>query len=411
MKLLMVSDVYPPRISGLGRHVQLLSEELTKRKHKVIVFTIGYPGLPKCEEKAGVRIYRLPGFFQKIPFLYKDAKSKKPPPVQDWLISRELKRIVKEEKPNVVHAHGWILYSILPVKKNFEIPLVATLHDYGLICPKNSLFRQDTICDEPLTTKCLSCGREQYGVVKSLAAYVGVKASKGSLARVGKFIAVSSFVRQVHLKHLALRDDDIVVIHNFYAPREGGEVRTTEGLPEDFILFVGVLVPTKGVDILIKAYQKLNNTKTKLVLIGAKHLAYHYEGTENILVIENASQEVVINAYQRCRFAVFPSIWPDPCPTVAFEAMSHKKAIIASKIGGFTDIVADGKMGILVPPNDAEALSQAMRYLLENSEVAEKMGRKGYERWRQNFTPEVVVPQIEKLYQSLVVEGTPVNGT
>ena len=83
---------------------------------------------------------------------------------------------------------------------------------------------------------------------------------------------------------------------------------------------------------------------------------------------------------------------------MTLEAMSHKKAVIASRIGGLTDIVADGETGILVPPNNSEALANAMNYLLENPEVADRMGQKGYERWRQFFTPEVVVPKIEQIY-------------
>jgi len=50
----------------------------------------------------------------------------------------------------------------------------------------------------------------------------------------------------------------------------------------------------------------------------------------------------------------------------------------------------------------AQALSQAINYLLENPKVAEKMGQNGYERWKQNFTTEAVVPKIEELYESLV---------
>ena len=119
-------------------------------------------------------------------------------------------------------------------------------------------------------------------------------------------------------------------------------------------------------------------------------------------MIEDAPRDVLLEAYLRCRFVVVPSVFSDPCPTVAFEIMSYNKAAIASKIGGLTDIVADGETGILVPPNNPGALHTAIVYLLENPEIIEEMGRKGYERWRQNFTPEAVAPRIEALSQSLV---------
>jgi len=132
-----------------------------------------------------------------------------------------------------------------------------------------------------------------------------------------------------------------------------------------------------------------------------RHAAYHVKNIEHITIIENAPGSLVMEAYQKCRFAVFPSIWSEPCPTVAFEAMSHKNAVIATSTGGFTDIVVDGETGILVPPSDAKALATAITYLLENPEIAQKMGEKGYQRWLDKFTPDAVVPRIEEVYQSL----------
>jgi glycosyltransferase involved in cell wall biosynthesis len=109
-----------------------------------------------------------------------------------------------------------------------------------------------------------------------------------------------------------------------------------------------------------------------------------------------------MQAFRNCRFAVFPSILPEAFGSVVLEAMSCKKALIVSGTGGFPDIVVDGETGILVPPDDVCSLSKAIRYLLENPDVATKMGQRGYERWKELFTPEVVLPQIESLYKSLL---------
>ncbi len=401
MKILMVSDTYPPITGGLGRHVQLLSRELIKKGHEVVVFTVCYPDLPEYEEKAGVKSYRSQGFFQRSPFLYKDVNNKKPAPICDWLISKKLKQVIKDEKPDIVHAHGWIIYSVLPLKKELEIPLAATLHDYGLICPKTTLLRENTICNEPFTSKCLNCGKSQYGVVKSLATYLGIKMNKVKLNKVDKFIAGSTFAKNVYSQYSELNNKDIAIIPNFYTIEPGYENQVNERLPKDFILFVGALMPDKGVDILIKAYLK-QKTETKLVLIGARHPEYDYKKTENIWIIENASRELLMDAYQRCQFAVFPSMLFETCSMVALEAMSHKKAIIVSDRGGFPDIVEDQVTGILVLPHNLTALSDALTYLFANPNTANAMGYKGYDRWWHNFSPEVIVPKIESLYKSLM---------
>jgi len=401
MKILMVSDTYPPNNGGLGICVQLLSKELTNRGHKITVVTTGYPGLPEDDEQSGIRIYRTSTILQNLPFLYKDTINRRPPPINDLMLSRKIEQIVRKDKPDVIHSHGWITYSVLSLKEKLRVPLVSTLHDYGFICPKSTFLKGNTICDCPYTRSCINCGKNQYGLGKSVAAYLGVKTNKVKLEKVDKFIAGTAFVKKIHSQYSGLDNKDIAIIPNFYAIELGYENQVTEGLPKAFILFVGTLMAEKGIDILIKAYLK-QKTETKLVLIGARHPEYDYKKTENIWIIENASRELLMDAYQRCQFTVFPSILLEVGSIVALEAMSHKKAIIATDIGGFPDIVEDQETGILVSPHNVTALSDALKYLLANPNTANTMGHKGYDRWRHNFSPEVIVPKIENLYKSLI---------
>lgn len=396
----MLSDSYPPFSGGIERHVQLLSRELSERGHPVAVCTIRRRDLPRYEEEGGVKIYRLDGLFQKIPLLYRDPARKWHPPARDWLISKRLAQIIERESPDIIHTHGWILYSVLPLKKKFKIPLVHTLHDYRLFCPKMLLMKKNAICDEPLTRDCIPCMRHPYGLLRALSAYYGVKVNRNRLKSVDKFIAVSSFVKEAHEEHLGISDKESITIPNFYNPDTDKGEEKAENLPDDFILFVGWLMPHKGIDVLIEAYHKLN-TKTKLLVIGIEQPDYRYQSTENMLVVKNAPHPVVMRAMSRCRFAVFPSTCPETCPTVAFEAMSQKKAVIASDIGGLKDIVADGETGIIVPPNDSDKLAEAICYLLQRPEMASEMGGRGYKRFTNNYTPGVIVPRIIDVYESL----------
>ena len=125
MKIMMLSDLYPPFQGGIEAHVESLSNQLSKRGHEVFVCTIGRLDLPDYEVKNGVKIYRLEGLFQRIPFLFKDPARKWHPPARDWLISKRLAQIIEKERPDIIHAHGWMVYSIIPLKKRFKIPLEA----------------------------------------------------------------------------------------------------------------------------------------------------------------------------------------------------------------------------------------------------------------------------------------------
>jgi glycosyltransferase involved in cell wall biosynthesis len=396
----MLADLYAPIIGGGERHIQSLSRHLAQNGHKVTICTMSIPGSPRYEEDCDIKIYRLVGAYQKIPCLFKDPARKWHPPVSDPVVRRQIRQIISREKPDIIHAHGRIVYSVLGLKNKLDIPLVVTLHTYWAVCPTTNLMYGNTICSNPLNVRCVFCGRQFYGLTKSFFAYVGTRINKHELESVDKFIAVSSFVKNVHAKCLGVAERNIEVIPNFYAHDNITDTGGYDDLPQKFVLFVGSLIPNKGVGLLVEAYQKIR-AQTKLVLIGASHPSYRYQGTDDILVKENAPYNLVLEAYQKCHFAAFPSIWPEPFGIVVLEAMSQKKAVIATNIGGFTDSIVDGKTGILVPPNDVGALATAISYLLENPNVVEEMGQAGYKRWKENFTPEVVVPKIEELYHSI----------
>jgi glycosyltransferase involved in cell wall biosynthesis len=401
MKILMLSDLYPPFLGGIETHTQSLSKGLSQRGHEVIVCTTGWRDLPRYEEENSVRIYRLEGLFQRIPFLFKDPARRWHPPALDWLISKRLAQIIERNRPDIIHAHGWIVYSVLPLKKDFKIPLVYTIHDYRLFCPKMLLVKGDAICDHPSIRTCIPCIHHDYGLLRALSAYCGVRVNRTKLRYVDTFIAVSAFVKEAYEEHLGMSDKEIVTIPNFCDPGVNSKQKKVKDFPDDFILFVGWLMPHKGVDVLIKAYQELN-TKTKLLIIGIEHPDYCYQSTENIRLIKNAPHHEVMEAMSKCRFAIFPSICPDCSPIVAREAMSQRKTIIASNIGGLKETVVDGGTGILVPPNNVDKLADAISYLLEKPEVASIMGENGYRRFMENYTPSVVIPRIMDVYESLI---------
>jgi glycosyltransferase involved in cell wall biosynthesis len=108
-----------------------------------------------------------------------------------------------------------------------------------------------------------------------------------------------------------------------------------------------------------------------------------------------------MQAWCRSLIALAPSIWPEPFGIVVLEAMSAGRPVIATRMGGLTDIVVDGQTGLLVPPHDPAALEQAMRMLLENPELRQQMGRAGKIRLKQ-FSASQVVPRIEATYRRLL---------
>lgn len=402
MKILMVSEFFPPVMGGLERHVAELSKALAGKGHKVKVLTLGWKGQQPYEKRDGLEIFRIPGIFQRFGFLYGNKNRRFHPPIPDPILVKKISRFIEGFRPDAIHCHGWIIYSVLQTKKIFNVPLTVTLHDYGLICPMRTLLRGNTICQKPFTTNCVSCAKESLGIYKSRATYWAIKINRRKLKSVDKFIAVSSFVKDAYQKHLGIDDNKICVIPNFHSSVVKEERSTADiELPVNFILLVGTFSFSKGVDVLVNAYKKIKKD-VKLVLIGLKQQNFNIQPNENIVILENQPHHVVMEAWRRCRFGVIPSIWPEPCPTVALEAMACGKAVIASDIGGLKDIVINKKTGILVKPGDEDELTRAMVALINNNTLANQMGEKGFQQLQDNFIIESVLEKIELAYSKVL---------
>jgi len=400
----MLTDLCKPTIGGVEQHVFSLSKKLVENGHQVIIGTVKQKGMKHLETYDEVYIYRLDSLFQKVPFMYTEPAKKYHPPFQDVLLARELKVLVKNFQPDIIHCHGWIIFSYLPLKSKFDTPLISTLHHYGFICPKQDMFfKNKDICKHPLGLACYNCSAKTYGFFRSTFMVNLVKISKGNLSKIDNFIAVSNFVKKVHVTYLGLPDSKIFVIPNFYEP-ENVQGSNSENLPSDFILYVGQLSPHKGVDLLLAAY-KSSGTDLPLVMLGSKHYAHDYtrfHDGERIIVKENVSRSLVLNALKRCRFVVAPSIWPEPCPTSVLEAMSFSKAVVASTSGGIPEIVNSGETGYLLNPRNIQEFSVFIKLLVNDPRLCEEMGKKGKMRFLKHFTAEKVVRDIENLYNSVL---------
>jgi glycosyltransferase involved in cell wall biosynthesis len=172
-----------------------------------------------------------------------------------------------------------------------------------------------------------------------------------------------------------------------------------------FLLFVGDLTPSKGVDVLLRAYAGLA-APPPLVLIGRKTPETPTALPPGVSMHASWPHAAIMDAWRRSLVGLAPSVWPDPCPTVAMEAMATGRPVIAARVGGLSDIVADGETGLLVPPGDAEALRRAMARLIDDPALRERMGAAARRRVTA-FQAGDVVPRIEQVYRELLVAGAP----
>ncbi len=151
MRVLMLSELYPPFIGGSEQYVRNLGRELVARGHSVAVATIAAdtPGAGAgISDEDGVRVHRVRSSTQRLPQLLPSGRPYHPP-FPDPDVTLALRRIVAEERPSIVHAHNWMVHSYLPLKHSSGAALAMTLHDYGIACAKRSLLYRGAQCSGP----------------------------------------------------------------------------------------------------------------------------------------------------------------------------------------------------------------------------------------------------------------------
>ncbi len=403
MRILMVTDFYPPATGGVEHHVHSLSHALARRGHHVTVATLRRPGAPPEEWDGGVLVRRIPATTQRIQRLYSTDRLWAPP-VPDPESVSGLRSIVKEARPEIVHGHDWLARSFLPLKRWSKAALIVSLHYYGLTCAKKSLLYRQHPCSGPAARKCLGCAANHYGYVKGPAvaagSWIGGRAER---ALVDRFITVSEAVAIGN--GLAHHRQPVDIIPNFVAehdmPSKQPDDAFLRQLPEgDFVLFAGDLRHAKGLAVLLEAYSGLPDPPP-LVLIGKTWPETPRAFPPGVLTLGEWPRSAVFAAWSRCLFGVVPSVWPEPFGIVLIEAMVCGKPVIASRIGGIPEVVVDGETGLLVPPGDSAALREAMFHLLAHPDLRARMGKAGLER-SVAYCEASVVPRIERVYEAAI---------
>ncbi len=407
MRILMLSQFYPPIIGGEEQHVRTLSIELSLRGHDVAVVTLWHQGLTEFELDQGVRVYRVRSSVQRVPQLFSNSGRQYAPPFPDPGVLIALKNIIKRERPQIVHAHNWLVDSFLPLKAWSKARLVVTLHNYNLVCVKTALIYHNTLCTGPDMIKCLRCATQFYGFTKGVPTVLSNRAM--SLFRRGvvdMFLAVSQAVATGN--GLVGSSLPFQIIPNFIPDNidtlQGDSKSYLAQLPpRGYLLFVGALNSQKGVDILLRAYAGIVDAPP-LVLIGYLTPEWTLLSTHrspNVFLLTDWPRHAVIQAWYRSIVAIAPSVGPEACSTTAMEAMATGVPVIASRIGGFTDLVADGETGLLVDPGNPSALQQAIERLLADTGLRCHMGQAAQHRV-VNFQASTVVPRIEQVYQEVL---------
>ncbi len=175
---------------------------------------------------------------------------------------------------------------------------------------------------------------------------------------------------------------------------------------QNYILYFGRLdIHTKGIDLLFRAFARLNNRNVRLLLAGRgtpdrqrelQALAEELGIVKRVEFLGAVSSKQKNDLIGRSLFVCMPSRY-EGWGIVAIEAGAASKAIVGTNIPGLADAIRPDETGLLVPSEDVEALVHAMQRLIEDGDLRKKLGQAG-RQWAEKFTWEAIAAEQERVY-------------
>jgi glycosyltransferase involved in cell wall biosynthesis len=312
---------------------------------------------------------------------------------------KAVRRLIQEQRAEVVHCHNLfpaLSPAVLRAADDAGVALVATLHNYRLLCLPATFLLDGEVCERclgklPWRGVVHQCYRHSVLGSAALAVSLGLHRGLRTFDHVDLYLAVSDFVRAKHVE-AGFAADRIVVKPNF-APR----LARREG-PGHYFLYAGRLAADKDVSGLLEAWRSVG--EARLVVAGTgpdedRLRARAPAGVDFRGLVPPAEVRALL---ADARALILPSLSYEGAPLSVVEAYAAGVPVLANAIGALPEVVEDGISGILVPPRDPAALAGAVRRLAADVE-SERLGEGAWGLWRSKYTPERALEALEAVYQ------------
>lgn len=321
--------------------------------------------------------------------------------------AKMLARILDDFEPDVVHVHNLfplLSPSVLVLCRRRGIPVVATIHNYRLICSEGSLFRAGAICKDCVGRSPLSAVRHGCFHGSRLAtvplAVASVTHKHVWRSMVSAYIFISA-AQKAEFASLELPDDRCFVKSNLVFPADP-KTRT-----EDLVVFAGRLNEAKGLRVLMEAWDRYSTNRAhpelRLAIAGSGPLEAEVRSWARSRPLVEfhglQTREQCAALMSRARAVLVPSQWPEVFGLVVAEAMAASVAPIASAHGSFPELITDGHDGLLFPAGDVEALSEVLGRVVESPGWFDQLGRNALQTFRRRFHPDTNTGLLEEIYR------------
>jgi glycogen(starch) synthase len=378
MNIAIFASAFHPHLGGVEELCRQLAHRYAADGHPTIVITNQWPpSLPTEETFEGIPVYRLP---MRLPGGSVRARLKYVLTASG--VRRRLFEILRRHHADLLHVQCVSTngYCALLAKRALGLPLVVTAqgertmdaeHIYQRSPHMNVLLRQLLREADRIT----ACSRNTLDDIEGFYGQpLGDRAS---------------------------------VVYNGISLAEFDEAAAPRPLARPFILGIGRHVPQKGFDVLLRAFARADLPTHDLVVAGdgperprLMEIARELGVDGRVRFPGKADRAVAISLFKTCEFFVLPSR-QEPMGIVNLEAMAASKPVVASRVGGVPEIVADGETGILVEPENHDALAGVICRLAGDADLRDRLGAAGRHA-AEGFTWSAIANRYAALYRPLL---------
>lgn len=381
MRILITSSLYPtpgaPKVVGGAEiFVRRIAEGLLKNGDAVEVVRAASLPEQAMETSDGIDVYSAP-----VKNIYRPFTGQRSAParglwhaMEDWRGSAELVADrIKAFRPDVLHSNNLsgLTTAVWKVAAELNVPVLHTLHDYYLTCPRCSRFSKGKACEHT----CMSCRLltiNRRSATRNLRGVVGV----------------SQRILDIHLEMGLFADTELrkVISHASTMPVSPPSKHSPG--PVLTLGFIGRLTEEKGIYNLVKALAHLPHDRVRLVIAGVADAEIQHElramapkaSIEFLGFVEPA------NFYRQIDVVVIPPIWEEPGPLVVADAQAVRKPFLGTRFGGIPEAVERGAVGWLTAPDPKSLADSILRIVSNPEELAAMVDKLAEQNDHRTFT-------------------------
>ena len=315
-----------------------------------------------------------------------------------------VRTLAEEHNPEIIHVHNMFpMLSPAVLKAVTGVPVFVTLHNFRLLCLPATLLRDGKVCEDCVGGRLWRgvahrCYRSSLAGSAALAGSIEFHRRRGSFESVTKFLAVSEFVRDVHMR--AGFDGALIdVKRNFAWP---SEQRVGAGA---HFLVLSRLSPEKGIDTVLAGWRPEFG---RLIVAGDGPCAADLRAAapEGVEFAGHVSTDAAGRLLREARALLVPSRCYEGAPRVVAEAFAAGVPVVASDLGALPELVVSEVNGVLAAVDDVPSWNAAVGALLDD-DTATRLGQGARASWDEKYSPSSSRAALERLYTQAIEERSP----